>query len=84
MKSYYQILEVSETASQDEIKKQYRFLSQAWHPDKFPTSEQKKKAEEKIKDINEAYSVLGNPAKRKEYDNKINAAKSGFTQFDKP
>ena len=76
MKSYYQILEVSETASHDEIKKQYRFLSQAWHPDKFPTSEQKRKSEEKIKEINEAYRILGNPAKRKKYDNKINAAKS--------
>jgi formylglycine-generating enzyme required for sulfatase activity len=68
MKNYYQIMEISRTATQDEIKKQYRFLSQAWHPDKFPTPEQKEKAEEKLKGINEAYSILGNPAKRREYD----------------
>lgn len=68
MKNYYQIMEISRTATQDEIKKQYRFLSQAWHPDKFPTPEQKEKAEEKLKEINEAYSILGNPAKRREYD----------------
>ncbi|MBT3322612.1 MAG: SUMF1/EgtB/PvdO family nonheme iron enzyme [Anaerolineae bacterium] len=72
MKNYYQIMEISKTATHDEIKKQYRFLSQAWHPDKFPTPEQKEKAEEKIKAINEAYSTLGNPAKRREYDRLIN------------
>lgn len=71
MKDYYQILEISQTATNEEIKKQYRFMSQAWHPDKFPNAEQKAKAEEKIKAINEAYNVLGNPSKRKEYDDSM-------------
>lgn len=83
MKNYYQILEVSETASHDEVKKQYRFMSQAWHPDKFPSPEQKKKAEEKIKDINEAYDVLGKPEKRKEYDRQVNTGKSPHSQTGK-
>lgn len=78
MKDYYQILEIPPTATNDEIKKQYRFLSQAWHPDKFPNAEQKAKAEEKIKAINEAYNVLGNPSKRKEYDESM-----GFQQKKK-
>lgn len=78
MKDYYQILEISQTATNEEIKKQYRFLSQAWHPDKFPNAEQKAKAEEKIKAINEAYNVLGNPSKRKEYDESM-----GFQQEKK-
>jgi len=40
MKDYYQILEVGTDASQDIIKEQYRFLVQAWHPDKFPNPSQ--------------------------------------------
>jgi formylglycine-generating enzyme required for sulfatase activity len=68
MKDYYDILDVTPDASQENIKEQYRFLVQAWHPDKFPTPAQKAKAEEKIKDINGAFEVLGNPAKRAQYD----------------
>jgi curved DNA-binding protein CbpA len=71
MKNCYQILEVSSDASQDVIKEQYHFLVQAWHPDKFPNTTQKLKAEEKIKEVNEAYAVLNNPIKRREYDDKI-------------
>jgi curved DNA-binding protein CbpA len=69
MKDYYQILEVATDASQDIIKEQYRFLVQAWHPDKFPNPAQKLRAEEKLKEINAAYEILRNPAKRSEYDN---------------
>jgi hypothetical protein len=64
MKDYYQILEITPDASPDAIKEQYRFLVQAWHPDKFPNSAQKLRAEEKLKEINEAYETLRNPAKR--------------------
>jgi micrococcal nuclease len=68
MKNYYEILEVDYSASQDQIKAQHRFLNHAWHPDKFSSLAQKEKAEERIKEINEAYRVLGNPVKREQYD----------------
>jgi len=68
MKNYYVILEVSADASQETIKRQYRFMANAWHPDKFSGPENKTKAEEKLKIINEAYEILGNPQKRSDYD----------------
>jgi curved DNA-binding protein CbpA len=68
MKDYYKIFEIAPDASQEAIKEQYRFLVQAWHPDKFQNSAQKLKAEDKIKEINAAYVILGNPVKRAEYD----------------
>jgi len=68
MKNYYQVLDLEPTATHEQVKAQYRFLGHAWHPDKFPSLEQKSKAEEKIKEINEAYSILGNPIKRNKYD----------------
>jgi curved DNA-binding protein CbpA len=68
MKDHYKILEVPPDASLDEIKKQRRFLAQAWHPDKFANPDHKRLAEEKIKEINEAYEVLSDPKKRKDYD----------------
>lgn len=75
MKNYYQILEVPSDASQDIIKEQYRFLAQAWHPDKFPNLAQKIKAEEKIKEINAAYEILRNPVKRAEYDSSTRSSR---------
>lgn len=68
-KNYYKILGVAETATQDEIKKAFRKLSIKYHPDKNQGS---KEAEEKFKDVAEAYSVLGDEKKRKEYDNSKN------------
>jgi hypothetical protein len=68
MKDYYTILEVEPAASTEQIKAQYLFLTHAWHPDKFPTADLKAKAEEKIKEINEAYRVLGDPSKRASYE----------------
>jgi curved DNA-binding protein len=64
-KDYYKILGVDKNASQDEIKKAYRKLAIKYHPDK---NQGDKKAEEKFKEISEAYEVLGDPEKRKKYD----------------
>lgn len=65
-KDYYEILGVSKTASDDELKKAYRKLAKKWHPDANPDN--KKEAEAKFKEINEAYEVLSTPQKRKMYD----------------
>ena len=64
-KDYYAVLGVSASASQDEIKKQYRKLAAKHHPDKNPKDA---KAAERFKGISEAYQVLGNADKRKQYD----------------
>lgn len=64
-KDYYKILGVSKNASAAEIKKIYRKLARQYHPDLNPND---KSAENKVKSINEAYDVLGDPEKRKKYD----------------
>src|SRR5436190_16213455 len=64
-KDYYEVLGVPRTASEAEIKKAFRKLAREYHPD---VAKNKKVAEEKFKEINEAYEVLGDSAKRKKYD----------------
>jgi len=65
-KDYYGILGVPGNASNEDIKKAYRKLAMQYHPDRNPGKE--KWANEKFKEINEAYGVLGDPQKRKHYD----------------
>lgn len=65
-KDYYEILGVPKGASDEEIKKAYRRLAMQYHPDRNPGKE--KWANEKFKEINEAFSVLGDPQKRQQYD----------------
>src|SRR5690242_4562380 len=64
-KDYYAVLGVSRDATEAEIKKSFRKLARQFHPD---TAKDKKTAEDKFKEINEAYEVLGDPEKRRKYD----------------
>lgn len=87
-KNYYDILGVSKDATQEEIKKAFKKLSIKWHPDKHinDSEEDQKKAEDKFKEINEAYETLGDEQKRREYDNPnpfgdLGSMFSGFGDF---
>lgn len=75
MKDYYKTLEVDQSASQDEIKKAFKRLAKKYHPD---INKGDKKAEEKFKDISEAYEVLGREDERRKYD----SARSGRGSFN--
>ena len=77
-KDYYQILGVSKNDSQSEIKKHYRKLARELHPDKTKGD---KKLEEKFKAISEAYEILGDDKKRKEYDDIQQQIKNGNIPF---
>lgn len=78
-RDYYEVLGVSKTASNDEIKKAYRKLAVQLHPDKQhgKSEEEKKKAEEQFKEVAEANEVLSDPQKRAEYDQFGFAGRSG-------
>ncbi len=74
-KDYYKILGVKQDAGVDEIKKVYRKLAKEYHPDS--TKGDRKKAEERFKEISEAYEVLGDAEKRKKYDEMLDQIKNG-------
>lgn len=78
-KDFYKVLGVSETANAEEIKKAYRKLAQTHHPDANPGNSE---AEEKFKEISEAYATLSNAEQRKEYDQvRRLSATGGFPGF---
>ena len=79
-KDYYATLGVSRGAGADEIKKAFRKLARQYHPD---TAKDKKMAEEKFKEINEANEVLSDPEKRKKYD-QLGARWNEAGGFDAP
>lgn len=83
MKDLYEILGVSRDASQEDIKKAYKKLALQYHPDRNPDN---KESEEKMKEVNEAYSILSDEEKKRKYDsggyNMGNGSDFGFDPFD--
>lgn len=81
-KNYYEWLEISKNASQEVIEKAYKALVKKYHPD-LQEADNKIKAEEMIKKINEAYSVLSDEAKRKQYDTTIQENTISREEYDR-
>lgn len=79
MKDYYSILGVTNTASDEEIKKAYRNLAFKYHPDRNAGN---KSAEENFKEVSEAYAVLSDADKRREYDEMISSASYSTSSFN--
>ena len=69
MKDYYELLEVSQNASDEVIARAYKVLAKKYHPDMNP--ENPAEAEEKFKEVTEAYEILSDPNKKRDYDSKL-------------
>ena len=76
MKDYYKILQVTKSSTEDEIRKNYRKLAMQYHPDRNPDSPE---AEEKFKEVAEAYGVLTDPVKRRQYNRSRASGKGDFS-----
>jgi len=81
-RDFYETLGVDRTASDEDLKKAYRKLARQFHPDLQPGEQQKKQAEEKFKEINEAYEHLSDSDKRKRYDMFGHAGTQGGAGFE--
>jgi len=77
--SHYHTLQVGTTATTDEIRKAYHRLARAHHPDRFINPDEKNNAEQLFATFTEAFNVLSNPERRRQYDVKQRAAASGET-----
>lgn len=82
MKNYYQILEVDRKASEEIIEKAYRTLAKKYHPD-LQNTEMQKEYEEKMKAINEAYEILSNDFKRKQYDEDLQREEISIEEYER-
>lgn len=87
-KDYYEILDVSDNATQAEIKQSYKKLVKKYHPDRHQNNPLKDLTLEKFKDVKEAYEVLGDREKRRRYDrnrnnNRQQASSRGHSQFER-
>ena len=78
MNNLYRILGVLETASEEEIKKAYKSLSKKYHPDVNPGD---RDAEAHFREVADAYAILQNPQKRREYDRKLKESENGKEKF---
>lgn len=79
MKDYYQLLEIQRVAGPEEIKRAFRRMASLYHPDHNP--QDTKEAEEKFKEINQAYEVLSDEAKRRQYDRLIYQRRQRSREF---
>jgi len=75
MKNYYEILGIDKGANQEEIKKAFRRMASLYHPDHNPQNPGE--AEEKFKEINQAYEVLGDGSRRRQYDRLLQQRRQG-------
>ena len=79
MKNYYEILEVDKNASEEVIEKAYKTLAKKYHPDLQNNS----KCQDKMRQINEAYEILSNDFKRREYDEKIKRQSVSIEEYNR-
>ena len=82
MKNYYEILGISENASNSEVEKKYAELTAKYHPENF-AGEAKKIVEERLQDVKEAYSVLSDDFLRNQYDKEIGIENVGIRKEEK-